>query len=192
MLEMIPLAQASSIESSSAGGEDLGLQGVSLEPLRAAGHNADDDAPGRNEPVDGGSTGGAAEDSQEETRRLLSSPRGDREQLDSTGKAGRTHALGSFHGHVEGLRGSGGVEGFDLAGSGAESRRLGRRGRRRSACWQECLMPAKLLQDKRTRAIIFVYAVFSVSRGAVPPPSPVQISSQHEVIGPLLRHPFRI
>ena len=32
----------------------------------------------------------------------------------------------------------------------------------RSAIWRECLVPIKLLQEKRVRAILFVYGVYSV------------------------------
>lgn len=181
MLEMIPLTRAHSLEDSgSGGGEDLGLQGVSLGGSGTTGHTADEDTPAGNEPSDDGGTS-AAEDSQEVDQRLLSSQRGNGEQLGFADEAGRTHAPGSLHGHVGGLRGSGKVKGFGVDGSGAENRRLRRRRRRRSrsACWQECLVPAKLLHDKQIRATIFVYAAFSVRGGAVPRLSAVQIEVLH-------------
>lgn len=151
MLEMIPLTQANSIDSGS--GEDLGLQGDHSNGERTTGNTADEGiSRSSDRTVHDDDTGGT----QGEGQRLLSAQRGNSEQLGFAGEAGRT---GSSHGHVGGLTGSREVEGFDVA----ESERLGRRRRRRtSTCWQECLVPVKLLQDKHTRNILFVYSVFSV------------------------------
>ncbi|CAM9442411.1 unnamed protein product, partial [Laminaria digitata] len=47
-------------------------------------------------------------------------------------------------------------EGVD-AGSGES-----REGRRRIAFLRECLLPMKLLEEKRVRTVMFVYALFSL------------------------------
>lgn len=161
-LEMIPLTQANSPESGSGGGGDLVLQDGHFTGSRAVGRPGDENTPGSSEAV-GDEDAGVAEDTQGEGHRLLSFQRGNSEQTVFKGEAGRTHAPISFHGHVESLRSSGEAGGIDMDGSGAESGRLGRiRRRGTSACWQECLVPVKLLQDRRTRAIVFVYSIFSV------------------------------
>lgn len=65
-----------------------------------------------------------------------------------------------------GVRTSGGKElsGSSAGGSkgvGAESRD-GLEGRCGKACWREFLLPMKLFRDKKVRAILFVYGIFSV------------------------------
>lgn len=170
ILEMVPLTQTKSFERSRGDGEGLGLRAVGIEASRANGHTADAETRGGEEPRDDVDAD-VAEDSQEEGHRLLSSHGGHGEQFGAQNGAGQTRDPESFHGHVGGLRGSGEVGGFDVDGSGGESRRLCARrywGGRGSACWQEFLVPARLLQDRKTRAIILVYAVFSVRCCAVP------------------------
>lgn len=167
---MTPLTQANSPESGSGGGENLVLHVGSLTGSGVIGHTAvDGKTPGESEAFGDDDTG-FGEDTHGEDHRLLSSQRDKGAQLGFARGASRIRvAPGSFRGHVEGLRGSREVEGFDMEGKGAEGGWLARKRRRgTSAFWKECLVPVKLLQDKRTRAIVFVYSIFSVRCGDVP------------------------
>lgn len=122
---------------------------------------------------DGHNVGDSIDD--EESSRLLGSPR--------KGKDGASNGTSlSFCGGGGGHRGdtdtracadigdlklsadARDVEGF---GEGSRSRGVRRRNRRlaNSACSREFLVPIRLLEERRTRSVMFVYVVFSV-RGA--------------------------
>lgn len=73
---------------------------------------------------------------------------------------GRNGSRGTFRTTPRALRRQEKVKGFGDSGRGDE----GRWGRT-SACWRECLVPMQLLRERRTRNVMFVYAVFSVRPG---------------------------
>lgn len=76
-------------------------------------------------------------------------------------EAGELHS--SVHGRAYGssrLEGAGVRQGGGFDAVGGESRGGGRR--RKNPCLRECLLPVKLLEDKRVRTILFVYVLFSV------------------------------
>eukprot|EP00752_Nemacystus_decipiens_P011395 g10122.t1 len=135
MLEMIPWTRANSLESGRAGREDVVLSD-NLADSRVIGHIEDEEAPENIEPV-GDDNASVAGDTQGEGHRLLSSQRGKNEQWGIARE----------------------VKDVDMDGRRRIKRRRG--GRACSACWKECLVPVKLLQDKRTRSIVFVYSIFS-------------------------------
>lgn len=169
---MVPLMPSDSVE----GGNDGGYRNlrrkrvVSSEGSRSAGQAAGDAIGTEIElaAVDDADARGPAGEPREEERRLLSSRSGDEEQLGFADDGVRDLARNSYFRQVRGLSESGEVEGADEDGGGGESRRLGRNWRRaRNDCWRECRVPVQLLAAKRTRTIVFIYAVFSVRLLAV-------------------------
>lgn len=179
------------VASSSEGSKNGGPVNPLLGSTEAAGHDGDmtaarkkgtgvgengDSADNGYDGVSVGDFGGDhVGDSDEEDRRLLPSPRrangGGLNEQPSDLEAGRV-ARRSVNG--KGLcRGVGGLtsteearksEGFGEGrggGAGRLSRRLSRR-LVKSSCARECLVPIRLLEEKRTRSVMFVYAVFSV------------------------------
>lgn len=162
ILEMTPVTQIKSVEDGSSGsdGDETRLGGNSWKGSRAAGY---DDFAVRNAAADDDDDGvyrsGSAGDSAEEGHRLLSSHRANDQHPGFAGERGHIdHVHDSFHRNARCARDVEEVEVADELGHGD----AGQRRRRRSACWQECLVPAKLLQEERIRAILFVYAIFSV------------------------------
>lgn len=164
ILEMTPLMQAKSLNdgSSGSGGDEPHQCGVVLKGPRGA--VCDGEVTGRSETVDddeddGGGRSGCTGDSEEEGHRLLSTQKSnDRHAGFARDGVLSNHAHGSFHRNCRGTRDVEEVKVVDGDGRGGE----GQRRRGRSPFWQECLVPAKLLEERRTRAILFVYAVFSV------------------------------
>lgn len=181
MPETTPLVAADSGEDVANGGfRNLRRKrSVSSKGWRPAGHGraAEDVVVGKADielaNVDDADAGGPATigkgDRREENRQLLSPRSGDEEKLklgvtgDGVGHHGRDtggyfwQSRGSDVGEVED------VADDDEGGSGREGRRFWRNRRRaRTVCWWECRVPAKLLGEKRTRTIVFVYAFFSV------------------------------
>ena len=78
-------------------------------------------------------------------------------------EAGELHS--SVHGRAYGSSRSGGGgirQSGDFDTVVGESRGGGRG--RKNACLRECLLPVKLLEEKRVRTILFVYVLFSVRR----------------------------
>lgn len=80
---------------------------------------------------------------------------------------GRKGNRGSFRTTTRALQRLKKAKGFGDSGSGRE----GRWGRR-STCWRECLVPIQLLTERRTRNVMFVYALFSVRPRVATPPVP--------------------
>ncbi|CAM9128529.1 unnamed protein product, partial [Hapterophycus canaliculatus] len=191
MLEMLPLTQGDSLEgggsdSSGRGVNDKGLVDTNLESARAVGDDGDVTATqqrttGRDERGDGAGASydglGVGDidrdhvgDSNDENHRLLVSSRGAKRrpsngQLSNLENGGveRTRINGDslrrdMRGSAFGEKASK-PEGLDEGRGGATGTL--RRMLVKSACSRECLVPIRLLEERRTRSVMFVYAVFS-------------------------------
>lgn len=167
ILEMTPLMQAKSLDSGSSGsgGDEARQGGNSLKSSRAAvyvsevavrSETVDDDE------YDGECRSGCIGDSEEEGHQLLSTQMSNDRHPGFVGERGHSsRAHGSLHRSSSRARD---VEEVMVVGGGGRGDE-GQQRRGMSAFWLECLVPAKLLEERRTRAILFVYAVFSVRCG---------------------------
>lgn len=98
-----------------------------------------------------------------ETLGFVGSPNGNRGYSNSSPSERRGHIGGDLGNRVTGLstEDGGGVSCTSAGGSQTATTR-------RSAVLRECLVPVRLLQEKRVRAILFVYGIYSVSEQPCP------------------------
>ncbi|CAM9579188.1 unnamed protein product [Ectocarpus fasciculatus] len=170
MIEMIPTTRVhDTLESDvdGSGGDNMLLADHGAECSRAVWY--DGDIEGRSETADCYNIDDDhGRNSGEQSRQLLwASGRSFKDDNDDDGNDddeasafgagdGRKNSRGSFRTTTRALQRLEKVKGFGDSRDGGEVR-LGRK----NACWRECLVPIQLLRERRTRNVMFVYAVFS-------------------------------